>query len=101
MVLKSFLFSPANANPDPFDMLGMRATLQPSPSPTFGHHQNGRTNGEISDSSSSSAGGKKKKPEDFLGENSNLVNLDNLVAKPAAGGGKFGQFSGLFHSLTF
>ncbi|CAG0916388.1 unnamed protein product [Notodromas monacha] len=62
---------------DPFNMFGVRNSLMSSNTSSYGQN-----NGDPLGSTSGDAGFKKKKPEDFLGENSALVNLDNLVSKP-------------------
>ncbi|XP_064631919.1 epsin-2-like isoform X2 [Lineus longissimus] len=84
-------FAPQPANPidDGFDMLSTR----PGGSTTAGEAEYQSQNGQTSSSpnpfdmrgvgeSLDDSRNQRKKPEDFLGANKNLVNLDNLVGRP-------------------
>ncbi|XP_048507740.1 epsin-2 isoform X2 [Athalia rosae] len=80
---------------DEFDIISNRSKLGTSPLPNNGMNNNRTTMspdpfdlGGLGDNLSASTGAVKKTPQSFLGENSALVNLDNLVStsaiKPAA-----------------
>ncbi|XP_046427320.1 epsin-2 isoform X3 [Neodiprion fabricii] len=77
---------------DEFDVISNRDKLRTSPQPNNGVNNNMLGTamspdpfdlGGLSDNLSASTGAVKKTPQSFLGENSALVNLDNLVSATA------------------
>ncbi|XP_066293197.1 epsin-1-like isoform X4 [Branchiostoma lanceolatum] len=78
---------PANNDLDGFDLLGSRSTGGSGDllgGGVAGQQNSGAFNMMGLDMGLPMQGGKQKTPETFLGENSSLVNLDNLISAPAA-----------------
>ncbi|CAH1273029.1 EPN2 [Branchiostoma lanceolatum] len=79
---------PANNDLDGFDLLGSRSTGGSGDLLGGGvagqQNSGGAFNMMGLDMGLPMQGGKQKTPETFLGENSSLVNLDNLISAPAA-----------------
>lgn len=71
---ENFTLAGTSVSPDPFDLTSLENGLSNSPVPRS--NSRNATNSPHIDTT-------KKTPQAFLGENSSLVNLDNLITTPA------------------